>query len=240
MTAPMPDVPDELIDQAAERGHDAMFEGSLSDGIERALWHQVVRAILATPGLLADTGWEARLGMVTAAVVDDLRTDRDLLLWLHAEAAWRVAGFEALTVSLARTNKDLTAEQGEILSRISRVLASHSEIRVYTECGHHHDEEEVNTGQAKNVDDVGFTCEDGFMYSICRSCCCDDGEHQSGTCVDDHEYPCWPCQTHATLLPSALHAVRAALQGDQPDLAALKSWIAQYGGEAEEAMEERG
>lgn len=42
-----------VLDEAATRGHAAMFEGELPpDGIERALWRQVVRAILETPGLM--------------------------------------------------------------------------------------------------------------------------------------------------------------------------------------------
>lgn len=43
----------DLLDAAAERGHDAMFEGQLpADGIERDLWHQVVLAVLDDPQLL--------------------------------------------------------------------------------------------------------------------------------------------------------------------------------------------
>jgi hypothetical protein len=42
-----------LIDQAAERAHEAMHDCQLAEGgIERDLWRQVVRAVLETPGLM--------------------------------------------------------------------------------------------------------------------------------------------------------------------------------------------
>lgn len=51
----------ELLDAAAERGHDAMFEGTLAEsGIERDLWHQVVLAVLADPRLLPHWARAAR------------------------------------------------------------------------------------------------------------------------------------------------------------------------------------
>ncbi|MGW4525153.1 hypothetical protein [Amycolatopsis sp. NPDC004378] len=52
----------ELLDAAAERGHNAMFEGELAaDGIERDLWHKVVLAVLADPQLLSHWARAARI-----------------------------------------------------------------------------------------------------------------------------------------------------------------------------------
>lgn len=46
----------DTLDRAAEAGHDALFDGALAEsGIERELWRNVVRAVAATPGLLAAT-----------------------------------------------------------------------------------------------------------------------------------------------------------------------------------------
>lgn len=40
----------------------------------------------------------------------------DLAVWLHAEAAWRVAGFDAITVKLAQINQRVTAERDEAVA----------------------------------------------------------------------------------------------------------------------------
>lgn len=65
LTDPSPEVlaaKAKVLDEAATRGHAAMFEGELApDGVERTLWRQVVRAILETPGL-----------MVTAADIENM------------------------------------------------------------------------------------------------------------------------------------------------------------------------
>lgn len=79
--ATLPLSPD-LIDQAAERGHDAMFEGTLPNGIERALWHQVVRAILSTPGLFTDPEAKYRAQMLAEEARDAAFAERDQLLTL--------------------------------------------------------------------------------------------------------------------------------------------------------------
>jgi hypothetical protein len=74
-------------------------------------------------GLLADPEQAAILAKVSYSPIDDgvtaaakWKAERDLLLWLHAEAAWRVAGLETLTVHLARIN-------GEFQARIDKALA---------------------------------------------------------------------------------------------------------------------
>ncbi|GAB3156445.1 hypothetical protein GCM10027258_62890 [Amycolatopsis stemonae] len=52
----------ELLDAAAERGHNAMFEGDLpAEGIERDLWHKVVLAVLDDPRLLPHWARAARV-----------------------------------------------------------------------------------------------------------------------------------------------------------------------------------
>lgn len=83
------------------------------------------------------------------------------------------------------------------------VLDLHNEFRIYGECGHQHTE----TGNGVlDVENVGLTCEDGYEYSICRSCCSDGDSYQTEQCVDTHKHPCWPCPTH--------HVIATALDID--------------------------
>ncbi len=99
--------------------------------------------------------------------------------------------------------KRLVAERDQLQARIDKALAPHAEFKIYDECGHKHTAEDVDAGRAINVADVGYTCADGYEYSICRHCCTGDSGFQSEECAG-HRRPCWPCPT------------RAALQGDQP------------------------
>ena len=80
------------------------------------------------------------------------------------------------------------------------VLDLHNEFRIYGECGHRHTEA---GNDVLDVENVGLTCEDGYQYSICRSCCADGDSSQAEQCVDTHEHPCWTCPTH--------HAIASAL-----------------------------
>jgi len=155
-------------------------------------------------------------GRAVSVYAAEVRAERNLALWLHAEAAWRVAGFDAITVKLAQINKQMTAERDERQARITDALALHTEVRIFQPCGHEHDGSEAGV---EYVDEVGSVCQDGYQYSICRACCCDgpDGDHgQHEVCADTHcpeEKPnlCWPCPTRRALKPA-----RAALAGDQP------------------------
>ncbi|MGW4127984.1 hypothetical protein [Amycolatopsis japonica] len=82
--------------------------------------------------------------------------------------------------------------------RIDKALTLHTEFKIYDECGHKHTAEDVDAGRAINVPDVGYTCSDGYEYSICRHCCTGDSGFQSEEC-EGHTRPCWPCSTVAAL-----------------------------------------
>lgn len=98
------------------------------------------------------------------------------------------------------TMRGIAVDCGE---RIRKVRALHPEFKIYDECGHDHTDEEWDAGQAFEIADVGLTCDEGYIYSVCRRCCTDDTGIQGEACAN-HERPCWPCKTVA------------ALQSDQP------------------------
>jgi hypothetical protein len=64
----------------------------------------------------------------------------------------------------------------------------HTEWKCYDECGHQHTDEDVLAGRAFDIDNVGVTCEDGHLYSVCRECHTTDGEPREDT--EDGEWPC--------------------------------------------------
>lgn len=70
---------------------------------------------------------------------------------------------------------------------LSAVVALHGEFRIFDECGHEHTEEDVKAGRAFNVSEVGYVCEDGYRYSICRECC-RDGDYQTEDCATYHKH----------------------------------------------------
>lgn len=79
---------------------------------------------------------------------------------------------------------------GDATSRaLLRLIEWHKPFRIFKECGHDHepDEEGVMPVGVEDVQDVGFTCRDGYMYSICWACCC-DGYGQPEHCVDGHDH----------------------------------------------------
>lgn len=80
----------------------------------------------------------------------------------------------------------------ELSARIGRVRALHSEHRLYDPCDHEHTDDDLAAGRAVDTGD-GLTCEDSYFHSVCKTCCCDDGE-QTATCADTH-HVCWPCPT---------------------------------------------
>lgn len=79
----------------------------------------------------------------------------------------------------------------------ARALELHSEYRIYEECGHDHAEDDDVVEMV--VDDLGPVCQDGYLSSICRTCCAGGGEGQTSGCVDAHDGPCWPCATRRAL-----------------------------------------
>jgi hypothetical protein len=87
---------------------------------------------------------------------------------------------------------DLTGQVAGQSETIQRVRDRHSEYRIYDECGHGHDADEPGIGYAA---EIGFVCEDGYMYSVCRECCTADGEHTEHCATDHVPADCWPCRT---------------------------------------------
>lgn len=67
------------------------------------------------------------------------------------------------------------------------VVGLHAEFRIFDECGHEHGEEDVKAGSAFNVSEVGYICEGGYRYSICRECC-RDGDYQTEDCATYHRH----------------------------------------------------
>jgi len=99
----------ELLDAAAERGYNTMFEGDLpTEGIERALWHKVALAILDDPKLLP--AW-ARGARVDA---DNWRRQCSALD-ARLDAARRNA------TDAERIANGLRAERDELKARIERL-----------------------------------------------------------------------------------------------------------------------
>jgi hypothetical protein len=75
-------------------------------------------------------------------------------------------------------------------ARIKAALALHTEWGIYDECDHTHTEEDIRAGKAVDVPEVGFTCDDARMQTVCRECHTDDGEP-----TEDTEHGEWPCPT---------------------------------------------
>lgn len=74
---------------------------------------------------------------------------------------------------------------------IRATIDLHREHRIYERCGHTHQPGEPGV---RDVDEVGFVCEDGYAYSICWGCCTGETGFQSEVCASDHE-GCWPCKS---------------------------------------------
>ena len=123
----------------------------------------------------------------------------------------KAAVCEALTKFFVARDEKLRVENEQLKARAEKVLALHQEFKIYDECGHDHRYLE-NGGLPEGVheiDEVGLTCSDGYMYSICSNCCTGGSqEWQTEVCADQHKHDgksqCWPCPT------------RAALTADQP------------------------
>jgi hypothetical protein len=72
---------------------------------------------------------------------------------------------------------------------IDALRARHAPMRIYDECDHDHNEADVIDGRPSLVDTGEFiTCEDAYLYSICRWCCCENPEwpEQAEWCADRH------------------------------------------------------
>lgn len=95
---------------------------------------------------------------------------------------------------------------------VIHVLGLHRAFRIFEECGHGHQFTENGRlpDGVLNVENVGLTCEDGYLYSICWCCCTEESGYQSEDCGTDHPHEgpeaCWPCPT--------IHAAAKALGVD--------------------------
>jgi hypothetical protein len=100
--------------------------------------------------------------------------------------------------------KGLTSLEYRLVAALRAVEALHKPMRIYDECDHSHEENDpdvVDTGEF-------LTCEQMYLYSICRSCCVesDDYPEQAEWCFDKHD--------HGTDLPPCptVTAIRDALE----------------------------
>jgi hypothetical protein len=83
----------------------------------------------------------------------------------------------------ATVRRALRGEKVE--AALAAVLAIHREHRIYDECGHKHSEGEAGV---IDLEDVGLTCEAGYLYSVCYACETDEGVCREDS--DEHPYPC--------------------------------------------------
>lgn len=91
----------------------------------------------------------------------------------------------------------------ELADRVNDALVLHRPAPIYETCPHDHTTEDLEAGRCIEVDPVGYTCDDGYMYAICRGCCTDGDGEQTGVCADEHAGNCWPCPTARVLLGTA-------------------------------------
>lgn len=133
-------------------------------------------------------GWEALQRAENAeAEVKRLRTQAARAIELEVRAQHAEASAERMRQIIA--NADWNNRRANAVEEL------HSEFRVYEPCGHEHTDEDVKSGVAKDVPDVGVVCEDGHSYSICRECCTGGSDYQSEECASGHDLPCYPCRT---------------------------------------------
>lgn len=97
---------------------------------------------------------------------------------------------------------------------VRAVLDIHRVVRIFDECGHHHEYTEDGSvpDGLREISEIGLVCEEGYQFSICRECCTDPEGAQSQLCELEHDQlgvqvrmnnagawvvrePCWPCPT---------------------------------------------
>lgn len=86
----------------------------------------------------------------------------------------------------------------------AEVAKLHRPFRIYGECGHRHTLDDITSGVATEVPEVGVTCEGGYLYTICAECCTRGTGYQLEECADDHtpNLMCHPCPTIRLFPPS--------------------------------------
>lgn len=85
--------------------------------------------------------------------------------------------------------KALAVETAKLRQVIAAAVELHRAYDIYEPCNHDHTDDDVDSGAAQDVSDVGRVCADGHMYTICTFCCADrypDGEviGQTETCAN--------------------------------------------------------
>lgn len=110
----------------------------------------------------------------------------------------------------------VAAVQSEaILARIRNLHAPHG---IYDECGHNHEGDLFGPTEpgVRNVPEIGWVCEEGWLYDICRACCTSGDERdQTEDCADHHDHKStgWLCAT-TTILDGGTVVLRRLPRGD--------------------------
>lgn len=97
-----------------------------------------------------------------------------------------------------------SAARAEVLAKVE---ALHAPYRIYDECGHEHTDEDYEAGRCVEAAEIGYVCDEGLLYVICRECCCDyDGFNywQTETCANGHD-------DHTTVVGPSLCPTRALI-----------------------------
>jgi hypothetical protein len=96
----------------------------------------------------------------------------------------------ALMDDLAYKGVVKRAEKAE--EATARVLALHTEFKIYEDCGHATHEDDAETVE---LAEGGHTCKTTPLYSVCRHCCA-PGEGLTYDHEESHDpVDCWPCPT---------------------------------------------
>lgn len=87
----------------------------------------------------------------------------------------------------------------------------HKPFGIYEECGHDHDEQEIDGDSGVIVVealDKPYTCNEGLLYRVCEACHTDSGEVR-----EDTGDGLWPCSTYKRM--EAAYQGTARRIGDQ-------------------------
>jgi hypothetical protein len=98
-------------------------------------------------------------------------------------ARWQTVGDIKALVRTHDNNKIADLE-----AKIARVRELHSEFKIYDPCAHKHIEADLDQGIAKYIEEVGLTCDDGYVFSVCWHCCTDSDYGMTLHCSDSHEH----------------------------------------------------
>jgi hypothetical protein len=82
--------------------------------------------------------------------------------------------------------QDMRGERDAALAKLDAVSELHRSWGIYDACDHEHelnDDGGIPEG-VYDIDDVGLTCKDAFMYEICYHCCTSDSGYQTEECLN--------------------------------------------------------